>query len=195
MTLAETPARTTAEEKLITAAGDLLAEVGPRAASVRSIAARAGVNHGLVHHYFGSKDALLRAAMSHLVHEHSESAHERAGGAPVPVPLGLLDERRYLHAVVRCVLDGEMDLARTELDEGVSIPQATFAGMTERRGATESPARLKALLGMGMAIEMGWAAVEPFIAAVAGIKDEAEMEQVRREAVKVRNAIAREWFA
>lgn len=195
MTLAETPARTTAEEKLVSAAGDLLAEVGPRAASVRMIAARAGVNHGLVHHYFGSKDTLLRAAMIRLVHDHAESAHRRAGDARVPVPLGLVDERRYLHAVVRCILDGEMELARTEVDEGVSIPQSTFAQMTERRGGTESAARLKAILGMGMAIEMGWAAVEPFIAAVAGITDDAEMEEVRREAVKVRNAIAREWFA
>lgn len=195
MTVTETPARTTAEEKLIAAAGDLLAEVGPRAASVRMIASRAGVNHGLVHHYFGSKDALLRAAMIRLVHDHAESVHRRAGDAPVPLPLGLVDERRYLHAVIRCILDGETELARTEIDEGVSIPQSTFGQMTERRGGTDSPARLKALLGMGMAIEMGWAAVEPFIAAVAGINDDAEMEEVRREAVKVRNAIAREWFA
>ena len=195
MSLVDSPSRTAAEEKLLAAACDLLAEAGPRAASVRSIAARAGVNHGLVHHYFGSKDALLRAAMSRLVREHAESARERSGGELVPAPLGLVDQRRYLHAVVRCILDGEMDLARTEIDEGVSVPQSTFAGMVERRGATEPAVRLKAILGIGMAIEMGWAAVEPFIAAVAGIETEGEMDEVRREAVAIRNAIAREWFA
>lgn len=195
MTSVEAPLRTAAEEKLVVAACDMLAEVGPRAASVRAIASRAGVNHGLVHHYFGSKEALLRAAMTRLVHEHADSVKERAGGRPVPAALGLVDERRYLHAVVRCVLDGEHELARTELDEGVSVPQATFAAMTARKGGSETPARLKALLGMGMAIEMGWAAVEPFIAAVAGINDQTELEEVRREAVQIRNAIAREWFA
>ena len=187
------PAR--AEEKLLVAACDLLAEVGPRAASVRSIAARAGVNHGLVHHYFGSKDALLRAAMVRLVHEHAETARERANGSTVPVPLGLVDERRYLHAVVRCILDGETELARTEIEEDVSVPKAAYAEMVSRRGGTDSPARMKAIIGMGMAIEMGWAAVEPFIAAVAGIKDDAEMAEVRREAVVLRNEIARNWFA
>ena len=195
MTATGTPVRTGAEQKLVVAACDLLAEVGPRAASVRSIAARAGVNHGLVHHYFGSKDALLRAAMTRLVHEHAASVRERAGDRPVPAPLGLLEERRYLHAVVRCILDGETELARIEIDEGVSVPQSTFAAMTRRKSATEPPARLKALVGMGMAIEMGWAAVEPFIAAVTGVEDEEELEEVRREAVRVRNAIAREWFA
>ena len=33
---------------------------------MREIAAAAGVNHGLVHHYFGSKDALLRAVLDEL---------------------------------------------------------------------------------------------------------------------------------
>ena len=71
MSIAEQPSqvrkRTDAEEKLIAAAADLLGEVGPRAMSVRMVAERAGVNHGLVHHYFGSKEGLMRAAMLQLV--------------------------------------------------------------------------------------------------------------------------------
>ncbi len=45
---------------LVDAAARLFAEEGPKAVSVRQIAAVAGVNHGLVHHYFGSKEGLLR---------------------------------------------------------------------------------------------------------------------------------------
>jgi AcrR family transcriptional regulator len=45
---------------LLEAAARLFAEEGPKAVSVRRIAAAAGVNHGLVHHYFGSKEELLR---------------------------------------------------------------------------------------------------------------------------------------
>lgn len=194
MIAVESPARAGAAEKLVAAACDLLAEVGPRAASVRAIASRAGVNHGLVHHYFGSKDALLSAAMSSLVHDHAESARGRSGSRPVPAPLGLLEDPRYLHAVVRCILDGEMELARTELDEGDSIPLLAYREMEARKGGAVDPLRLKALVGLGMAIEMGWAAVEPFIAAVTGIESAAELEAVRREAVIVRNQIARDWF-
>ena len=190
MSNAETVVRTSAEEKLLVAACEMLAEVGPRAASVRAVAARAGVNHGLVHHYFGSKDALLRAAMSRLVNEHSVSARVLAGRDDSPAPLGLLQETRYLHAVVRCILDGEMGLARTELDEDVSVPRDAYRAMRRRAGAGEDDARVKAMVGIGMALEMGWAAVEPFIAAVTGT-DAAGMEGVRREAVKLRNDIAR----
>ena len=73
MSIAEQPSQvrkgTDAEEKLIAAAADLLGEVGPRAMSVRMVAERAGVNHGLVHHYFGSKEGLTRAAMLQLVEQ------------------------------------------------------------------------------------------------------------------------------
>ena len=49
-------------EALITAALDLMAEGGPKAATVRAIAERAGITAGLIRHYFQSKDDLTRAA-------------------------------------------------------------------------------------------------------------------------------------
>ncbi len=49
-------------EALILATQELMAEGGPQAATVRAIAARAGVTPGLIRHYFGSKDELSRAA-------------------------------------------------------------------------------------------------------------------------------------
>ncbi|WP_232831233.1 TetR family transcriptional regulator C-terminal domain-containing protein [Pseudogemmobacter bohemicus] len=49
-------------ESLISAAQALVAEGGRPAATVRAIAARAGVTPGLIRHYFGSKEELLRAA-------------------------------------------------------------------------------------------------------------------------------------
>lgn len=48
---------------LLAAASRLFAEKGPGAVSVREIAREAGVNHGLVHHYFGSKQELLHAVV------------------------------------------------------------------------------------------------------------------------------------
>lgn len=46
------------------AAAALLAEAGPDEVSVRAIAARAGVSHGLVTHYFGSYQALVREVLA-----------------------------------------------------------------------------------------------------------------------------------
>lgn len=45
-------------DKLIQAARQCLIEKGHGACPIKEIAARAGVNHGLVHHYFGSKERL-----------------------------------------------------------------------------------------------------------------------------------------
>ena len=54
-------------EALIAATQALVAEGGPRAATVRAIAERAGVTPGLIRHYFGSKDELSRAAYRQLI--------------------------------------------------------------------------------------------------------------------------------
>jgi TetR/AcrR family transcriptional regulator, transcriptional repressor of bet genes len=47
-------------DALIAAALELVAEGGPKAATVRAIADRAGVTAGLIRHYFTSKDELVR---------------------------------------------------------------------------------------------------------------------------------------
>jgi AcrR family transcriptional regulator len=54
-----TPARVEATEALLDAAEHLLVEVGYAGITTRKLAERAGVNHGLVHYYFGSMEDLL----------------------------------------------------------------------------------------------------------------------------------------
>lgn len=54
-------------EALISAALELVAEGGPKAATVRAIADRAGVTAGLIRHYFNSKDTLVRESYRRLM--------------------------------------------------------------------------------------------------------------------------------
>lgn len=63
MTKTATSARATAEEALLDAAERLLVEVGHAGISTRRLAEAAGVNHGLVHYYFGSNETLLVRAL------------------------------------------------------------------------------------------------------------------------------------
>jgi AcrR family transcriptional regulator len=56
-------ARTTAEEALLDAAERLLVDVGYAGITTRRLAEEAGVNHGLVHYYFGSNENLLVRAL------------------------------------------------------------------------------------------------------------------------------------
>jgi AcrR family transcriptional regulator len=61
--MTKTRARLTAEEALLDAAEKLLVEVGHAGITTRKLAETAGVNHGLVHYYFGSNEALLVRAL------------------------------------------------------------------------------------------------------------------------------------
>jgi AcrR family transcriptional regulator len=58
----KTLARASAEEALLDAAERLLVDVGYSGVTTRRLAEEAGVNHGLVHYYFGSiENVLVRA--------------------------------------------------------------------------------------------------------------------------------------
>ena len=59
----KTAARAAAEEALLDAAERLLADAGYASITTRRLATEAGVNHGLVHYYFGSNDNLLVHAL------------------------------------------------------------------------------------------------------------------------------------
>jgi AcrR family transcriptional regulator len=59
----KTTARAAAEEALLDAAERLLVDVGHAGITTRRVAEEAGVNHGLVHYYFGSNENLLVRAL------------------------------------------------------------------------------------------------------------------------------------
>ena len=86
---------------VLEAASELFAEKGPTATSIREVAARAGVNHGLLHRHFGSKSQLLAATLQYLA-DSGAALHE--SGAPA----AQLEAAQELQArvMVRSVLDG-----------------------------------------------------------------------------------------
>ena len=59
----KTTARSAAEDALLDAAERLLVDVGYAGITTRRLAEEAGINHGLVHYYFGSNENLLLRAL------------------------------------------------------------------------------------------------------------------------------------
>ena len=57
--MAVSPARAEAMEAILDGAESLLVEVGYAAITTRKLAEQAGVNHGLVHYYFGSMEEVF----------------------------------------------------------------------------------------------------------------------------------------
>jgi TetR/AcrR family transcriptional regulator len=72
----KTPARSAAEEALLDAAERLLVDVGYAGITTRRLAEEAGVNHGLVHYYFGSNENLLVRALERFTERLIERQRE-----------------------------------------------------------------------------------------------------------------------
>ena len=77
-------ARSAAEGALLDAAERLLVEVGHAGITTRRLAEEAGVNHGLVHYYFGSIENLLARVLERYTAD--LTARQRAMYAAAEVP-------------------------------------------------------------------------------------------------------------
>ena len=151
---------------LIDAATQLFAARGPSQVSVREIAETAGVNHGLVHHYFGSKDALLRAALDALARRAAAEMAEWDGEEAVFASGGAVE--RHGRIVAHLLLE-----AREPASVQTEFP-AVQALLRElrRRGFDEVDARERT--AQVTALVLGWHLFEPFLAVAAELETDAD---------------------
>ena len=83
MATVKTSARSGAETALLDAAEQLLIDVGSVGITTRKLAEEAGVNHGLVHYYFGSIENLLVRTLERFTERLTERQREMyAADAP-----------------------------------------------------------------------------------------------------------------
>jgi AcrR family transcriptional regulator len=145
---------------------------------VRDIAEKAGVNHGLIHRYFGSKEALVRAAVKRT---------SAAVNAERPTPpemawtLRLFRERPELARIVaRCCLDGPTDVLKYAGTEPAVRREihATIRAALERTGlgAAIDPRVLNAL---GVAALLGWVVFRPLLDAAFDLPKDADARMAR----------------
>ncbi|MEM8937291.1 MAG: TetR/AcrR family transcriptional regulator [Pseudomonadota bacterium] len=184
--------REAVENALIIAAGEMLAEIGPKAMSVRDVATRAGVNHGQVHHYFNGKDGLIKTAFNRLSQEHLEHAIERSGGRRMPPALTLSHDSTYVQAVVRLVLDGELGLATEEIADNTAVPRRVLESAQDSMGLKQPTVELKAALASMMLIELSWGVLSEYVLTMVDAKP-SEAKQIRemiiRSMMKVPDAL------
>ncbi|MCV7069002.1 helix-turn-helix transcriptional regulator [Mycolicibacterium farcinogenes] len=142
----------------LTAAAELFAERGPAATSIRDIAARSKVNHGLIYRHFGTKEQLVGAVLDHL------------GGQLT----ALLDgEGETEH--IRQTVDQHMRVMARALLDGYPVGQLQrlFPGVTRLLGQAlprfddERSGRLA--VANAVALQLGWRMFEPFLTSAAGL--------------------------
>lgn len=150
---------------LIEAAADLLAAKSN--VSVREIATRANVNHGLVHHYFGGKEQLEREVLEYL----ASQQHELLANA-VRTPRDLLEaaidvaraDDRFWRVLGRMLLDGRP----------IDRIQSAFPVVRRLIEALEASgvAEARILVAEGLASVLGWMMYDRWIRRATGLSDE-----------------------
>lgn len=124
--------------RILTAATDLFTRLGPGATSIDEISERAGVNRGLIHHYFRTKDALfdqvLVRPLTSFLEQHVEFLQAR------PDVDGLCDATRSFfrflgrHPDLVRLLSWTLAMRRVLLGEGsqLELTRALMARLVRR---------------------------------------------------------------
>lgn len=159
-------------EAVLGAARDLLTERGPDGFTVRDIAARAQVNHALVHRHFGTKAGVLEQVLTDQAAAVANAVRswQQAGSGN---PAGLLDllagHPAYWRTLAQTVLE-----APDAAVPGTAATTAPFRRLWES-GTEHDPERAagSALAG---ATTLGWLIFGAFMCEVTG----ADADAVRR---------------
>lgn len=162
---------------ILEAATDLFAERGPAATSIRDIAARSKVNHGLVFRHFGTKEQLVGAVLDHL--GATTTALLQSNPSPAEAERAL---DRHLRVMARTLLDGYP----------AGKLQTRFPGasqlLEEVRSAhgpgPEGDRSARLAVANAFALQFGWRLFAPFLRAATGVEDLTDDE--------VRQAVATE---
>jgi AcrR family transcriptional regulator len=169
--------RMSAEETraaLITALIALLDAKSAAAISVREVAARAGVNHGLVHRYFGSKAGLVAAAVQAMSAE-LHAGDPALAGMSAATFATLRKNPAIARLVARTCLDGPRDLLalasppRERLEEIVAPIRAALA--RSPLAAHIDPYVINALASAAF---LGWFAFKPLLEKGFGLPKRAD---------------------
>jgi AcrR family transcriptional regulator len=161
---------------VLESAADLFAERGPGATSIRDIAARSNVNHGLIHRHFGSKDGLVAAVLDHLGQHLAGLLAENADGSAIGQAVD-----RQLRVIARTSLDG---YSIGELQSRFPTMEVLLDSVRGRH-SSELGAGLAA--AHTIALQLGWCLFGDFLRASTGLDD----VDARTFAKSVGNAVAR----
>ena len=140
---------------LVDAASALLGEKPPQRITGRELAKRAGVNYGLVHHYFGGKSALLSEGLAHLAASYAlgERADGKLGDWRPSQPFSIRNRPDYLRAIAFASIAGEMGKVSTIHP----VVEASLAEVADRRGCGEEPTdETRVDVAVATMFQLGW---------------------------------------
>lgn len=156
-------------EAIIEATVSLWTDAGPSGLSLRKIAARAGVNYGLVYRHFGTKDALIRAAID----RHSQLGLGYIKDAPdlttaVETFLGETTGS-FARLLAWANLQGVTELAWP--DDFPSLDKLRELAAVQRDDLSATSVQTRVLVGSLMAMMYGWRFFEDYLTRGLGLTE------------------------
>ncbi|MGV0741377.1 TetR/AcrR family transcriptional regulator [Mycolicibacterium sp. XJ870] len=144
----------------LAAAADLFAERGPVATSIRDIATRSNVNHGLIYRHFGTKERLVGAVLDHLGATLTTHLQE---GAPPDVVERTMDQ--HMRVMARALLDGyPVGQLQTQFPGVTMLLERVLPRFDDQRSGRLAVAN-------AVALQLGWRLFEPFLRSALGIEE------------------------
>ncbi len=134
------------------AALHLLAERGT-SFSIREVAKRANVNHGLVHRHFGTKQDLISAALA----ERNQALQHQLDVNTSPVDLSDSDGPETAVLLARLILDDATSLIPGHEATGALVRR------TARRVQADDPLTAAHRAALANAITLGWTVFGPYL--------------------------------
>jgi AcrR family transcriptional regulator len=149
-------------ESIIDATLSLWSAKGPAEVSLRSIAARAGVNYGLVYRHFRTKEAVIRAAMDRVVARslsYTEDCTDLVDAMDSVLPRSTGAHARLLAwAILQYLVDDIMPAEDPFLQRLRELARADVA-----KDAPDAETAAKVKAGSLLAMLYGWRLFEPYL--------------------------------
>ncbi len=163
-------------EAVCKAAAELFAELGPAAVSSRDIAARAGVNYGLIHRHFGSREELQREVMTRLAEDLAQALEEgqQTGDSLTET---VANHATYWRALARAALDGE-DVTTLQDEHPVIEHFLSLLRAGYREGEDDQANRMS--VAFAIAALLGWTVFGPFLRSALDLDEVKDAEMNAR---------------
>jgi len=149
------------ELRLVVAGAELLSDREPSAISGRSLAGAAGVNYGLIHHYFGTKDEVLRRSMQF----HRDRFFAAAGDGLAPAFFSPSEHPGYVRALTRATLDGDL----SDDEARYPVMETMVDSLIDADAEGEELSAIRVAIITAVAAQLAWALFTPTLEQGLGV--------------------------
>ncbi|NUS59093.1 MAG: TetR/AcrR family transcriptional regulator [Streptomycetaceae bacterium] len=181
-----------APAQILAAATELFHERSPAAVSLREIARRAGVNYGLIHHYYGTKESVLAAVFRTSAQQGGRLLAD-APDADAALARLARDPRAFARLLAWAVLDSDTSKVFAEESPAMHrIGELIAAEWAASPGAAAGPDQPppgdappggfdpRVVAATAVMTVLGWSLFAPYLLPAAGLQDR-DLDDIRSE--------------